>query len=247
MKRLQIRLFGQLEVMDGGRVLTGFATRKSGELFSYLALHRDRLHPRESLAGMLWGEVSEDCARRSLRTELWRLRKVLGPRIAQELLAVRGGRVGVRSNGDLWIDTAEFEDTLAPLRGAADELTAQDCGRMARALELYRGELLAGLNESWCLGSRERFREMYAASLEKLMRFHENRRAWGPAIVLGKRLLRFDPWNEPVHRVLMLCFWRQGNRVAALRQYRRCAELLRDEFDVEPMPETAALYSKIRE
>ena len=46
---LRIRLFGSLELERDGRPLPRFASRKSGELFAYLALNRKAPHTREHL------------------------------------------------------------------------------------------------------------------------------------------------------------------------------------------------------
>jgi hypothetical protein len=45
----------------------------------------------------------------------------------------------------------------------------------------------------------------------------------------------------------MLCYHHLGNRSAALRQFFQCAELLKQELDVEPMPATLQLYQNIKD
>lgn len=73
---LQIRFLGQFDVRaDGKRVLV--STRAAQSLFAFLVLTAGTLHRREKIAGLLWPDVPDESARRSLRQELWRLRKVL--------------------------------------------------------------------------------------------------------------------------------------------------------------------------
>ena len=76
---LRIKLFGSFELERGGRPLPRFASRKSGELFAYLALNRQAPHTREHLAGVFWGDSSEERARHTLNTTLWRINRVLEP------------------------------------------------------------------------------------------------------------------------------------------------------------------------
>jgi DNA-binding SARP family transcriptional activator len=43
----------------------------------------------------------------------------------------------------------------------------------------------------------------------------------------------------------MQCYYRQGDRAAAIRQYQVCAEVLREELGLSPSAETEALYVEI--
>ena len=74
---LRIKLFGSLELERDSRLLPRFASRKSGELFAYLALNRKATHTREHLAGIFWGESADERARHTLNTTLWRINRVL--------------------------------------------------------------------------------------------------------------------------------------------------------------------------
>jgi DNA-binding SARP family transcriptional activator len=50
-----------------------------------------------------------------------------------------------------------------------------------------------------------------------------------------------------VHRALMRCYCGMGNRSAALKQFQTCAQLLHNELNVPPAPDTVALYEQIRQ
>src|SRR5260370_36036238 len=65
------------------------------------------------------------------------------------------------------------------------------------------------------------------------------------AIDCARRILGCDPLREEVHRDLMRLHLTAGQPAAAMRQYRLCEELLRQELAVEPAPETRALLAPI--
>ena len=67
------------------------------------------------------------------------------------------------------------------------------------------------------------------------------------SIRLAERALALDRVWEDAYRTLMRAYLRSGNRPLALRTYRRCEEVLREEFQIPPLPETQALYRQIRE
>jgi DNA-binding SARP family transcriptional activator len=71
----RIELLGGLRVEGGGRVVTRFPTQKAAALLAYLAYHRDRPHPREVLAALLWPEAEWEAARHRLNVALSSLRQ----------------------------------------------------------------------------------------------------------------------------------------------------------------------------
>ncbi|MBI1878600.1 MAG: AAA family ATPase, partial [Chloroflexi bacterium] len=89
-------------------------------------------------------------------------------------------------------------------------------------------------------------RQKLAGALEQLTQAHSARQEFDPAIAHARRWLSLDPLNEPTHRHLMQLYAWTNQRAAALRQYRECARLLKEELGITPTPETNALYERIR-
>ena len=56
MATLHAHLLGRFRCCSDGEAVSGLEGAKVQELLSYLLLHRDRPHPRETLAGILWGD-----------------------------------------------------------------------------------------------------------------------------------------------------------------------------------------------
>lgn len=241
---VEVHVFGGLEIRVGDRSLRRFPTRKSRSLFAFLVLHLGRHYNRDHLAGMFWGDQSSQAARGCLRTEVWRLRKILRDKLGLEDV-IRSG-----------LDTLalEFED------GAMlDFQELENCSRLARdcqgdekirllekAVGLYRGDLLEGLDESWCEVARERLRTRFVSAMDQLMQHAVQQGDWETAIGYGDRILQLDPVVEHVHQAMMWCYWKIGDRSAAMRRYALCRQMLERELDLEPMPETTALYQAIR-
>ncbi len=249
MDHLRIRLFGGLEVHTGQTLLPSFATEKSKNLFAFLVLNRDRLFHRHVLCGHFWGDQPDADARKALRTALWRIRSVLEPNQALRgtFLRVEGQHVGFPGTGDAWVDASEFAAGVgAPGRGGWGALSEDDARRLVDAVSLYRGDLLEGTYDDWCLIARERLRMTFLTALERLMTYYREREEWLEAIDCGRQLLREDPLREHVHRAIMECHVSMGNRPSALRQYGTCVRILREELDIRPMEETVRLYESVR-
>lgn len=215
-------------------------TAKTRALLVYLAMNPGP-QARQRLTGLLWGDLPETNARRNLRRALWNLRRQLSiPGTPPPILA---DREVVQFNREIayWLDVEAFERACATP------------GERQHAVDLYRGEFLAGFYlddapafEEWVLVERERLRLL---ALQTLQRLAEERAAQDEieaALDYARRLLALEPWREETHRQLMRLLARAGQRSEALAQYETCRRILAQELGVEPGAETTALYDRIR-
>ncbi len=72
MPPLRISLFGKLSMQWRDQTTLHIESRRAQELLCYLLLYRDRMHEREKLATVLWGDKDATQAKRYLRQILWR-------------------------------------------------------------------------------------------------------------------------------------------------------------------------------
>jgi DNA-binding SARP family transcriptional activator len=243
---VSVWLLGRFRARRGDRDL-GLRGRKVQELICYILLFRERCHHREVLAETLWGAAGTR-SRTYLRQALWQVRELTGPQSsANPLLRMDSQWIEVSRTADLWLDVAELEDAHAELQGVpADSIDKRQADVLRRAVDAYGGELLEGCYQDWCVYERERLRMIYLAVLEKLLVYCQRHGHLGEGVLCGQRILRHDRAHENTHRRLMWLYHLAGDRTAAMRQYHRCAEILRDELGVEPAAPTRALYERIR-
>ena len=244
---LDVRLFGKFSVQRGERECQGFDGSKVQELFCYLLMHRDRPHPREALAALLWGDNPTQKSKKYLRQTLWQFQNALGSRSGEGALLVEPDWVRLDSRPEIRLDVAAFEHALAETQGAAcEELSDGQVRLLREAVELYRGDLLEGWYQDWCLYERERLQNNYLAMLDKLMCCCEARRNYEAGLVYGALILRRDRASERAHRQVMRLHYLAGDRTAALRQYERCVAALDEELGVGPDRRTSLLCEQIR-
>jgi DNA-binding SARP family transcriptional activator/predicted ATPase len=227
-------------------------TRKAIALLAYLAVTR-QAHRRDALATLLWPEYDQSHARASLRRTL----SVLKRGLADQWLEVGREIIGLKRGADLWVDLDQFNERIAEVRThghATSEVCSACADPLRAAVELYRGDFLAGftLRESepfdeWQLFQTEALRRDLAEALERLVEALGARGAFEQSIAYARRWLALDPLHEPAHRKLMLLYAWMGERAAALRQYRECVRVLHEELGVPPLAETAQLAEAIKE
>ena len=241
MPTLTLRLLGGLEIEQDEQPIDSLKTTKAQALLVYLAVS-GRAHTRHELAGLFWSEDSEDKAKNSLRVALANLNKEVPGYIESDRLTVT-----FRRNQPHRVDALEFDALTQNI--SADSSIAV----MQMAVALYEGDFLhdfyvegAPEFEVWQLNAREHYRQVALTLLEQLGNALIAARRYVEAIEAFGRLVKLEPWYEAAHRHLMLAYSRTGNFSRALAQYEQCRTALEAELGVSPMPETDALYARIR-
>jgi len=246
---MKIFLFGGFRVCCDGLTNSKRMTRSMVRLLAYLLLNRDRLHSRDVLSGLFWGDHGEKHARGCLRTALSRLRDALErpsvPR-AHYLVTTGAGEVGFNTSSNYWLDVAVFEEQVGRAAAKrASAMDAEDALQLDNALRLRCGELLEGFYDDWILARRERLNDLHLRGMEHLMRYKSVLKAFDEAEMLGREILSLDPLQEHIHRDLMQLYAESGRKGMAFRQYKDCCRLMEKELSARPSMETIALYLKI--
>lgn len=250
MKDWRIFLFGRFQIQVDEDPIPSFETRKVQELFCYMLLHRGRPHSREGLASLLWSDKPTPQARKYLRQALWQLQSCLenaGEHAFRRMLVVEDDWVTMSRDAALWLDVSLFEQSYQLCKGRPGrDLTPEMAQALQLAIQLYRGDLLEGWYQEWCLFERERYQAQYLAMLDKMLDYCEASCDYEGGLAYGESVLRCDRARERTHRRLMRLYWLLGDRTAALRQYDRCVSALAEDLDVKPSARTLALYQQIR-
>ena len=246
--KLYFSLFNKLCVQLEKSSLT-LESQKIQELLSYLLLHRDRPHSREILANMLWSDIPLRQSKRYLRKALWQLQSTLGNGKGAancNILLVDADWIQINPQSEYWLDIALFEQSFDVAQGMPGrELSSANVQKLKEAVALYRGDLLDGYYQEWCIFERERLQHMYLIILDKLMDYCETHGDYEAGQDFGTCILRYDNARERTHRRLMRLHYLAGNRTEALRQFDRCVEILQKELSVKPAKRTLLLYERI--
>ena len=240
-KKLELTLFGNLEIREGGVLLTDFTSKKAQALLCFLAV-TGQSQPRSILAALLWGGFPEEKARMNLSQALTTLRQY-----CRESLDITRQTITLLKNPLIWLDVDVFESTVMASSANANIPALQE------AIQLYRGDFLKGFYvikapefEEWVLTEQVRLREMALCTLDNLVVYFANTGIYEQSVDYARQLLAIEPWREGTHRQLMHLLALCGRRSAALKQYENCRQILLDELGVEPGAETSTLYGRIR-
>lgn len=231
---LTVRLFGSFEAQVHGVPLPPVRSRRILWAFGLLVLRNGRPVDREWLARTLWPESDLSQASANLRPNMSQLRAALGK---------EAGRIESPDRHTLRLDLqGAFADVLL-----FDKLVASSRSTdLELAVDLYRGPLLEGCKEEWVFQEREA-RER--ACVDAWVRLGEIAMMGGDYATAAERFRRaaaLSPLADGPCRGQMEALAKGGDRNGAFDVYRRFADLLKAEINVEPEEATSRLYLQLR-
>ena len=230
----RLNILGRFQLTVGSTEVTVGAS-KHVALLSFLAATAPLPQPRDRLTELLWGERFEDQARQSLRQAVSQIRRNAG----QHSIESRGGFYSI--SDQITTDYSEFMSL------AGTESTEE----LARAVSLWRGELLEGLSvpgsafEPWLSDERRVTRERFIDVLVQLVRNYLAGGNAREAVRTAERAVRMEPLRDDLRRLAIEAYASAGRRADALRQYQDFSRLLREELGAAPDPQTADLVARV--
>ena len=253
MARLEIFLLGSFHVTLDSEPLTNFESDKARALLAYLAVEADRPHRRETLAGLLWPDTPEQTARTNLRSALANLRQILNDQQTQpSFLLVTRQTIQLNPEGDCWLDVDAFQDAASRHGTQGEKTSSVRIPELSVAIELYRGQFLAGfyvrdalLFEEWALITRESLQRSALNAMHHLTEHYQETGAHEQALQLAQRQIELEPYQEAAHQQVMWALAFNGHRNEALVHYERFRELLQAELGVAPLEQTQEMYARL--
>src|SRR6478672_2055870 len=128
--------------------------------------------------------------------------------------------IGLHPEADCWVDVEAFEEALH-----LGTERAVDPQHLSAAVQLYRGEFLAGFFvrdspafEDWLLTEQVRLRDSVVEVLHRLIDSYRRRGEYRFGVHYARRLVALEPLSEEAHRELMRLCSLAGQRNRALAQ-----------------------------
>ena len=238
---LTIRMFGEYSMLVDGEPVAIADKPRFLLVLAYLILHHDQNLPRARVAFDMWPDASERQAQSNLRNLLFRLQKSI-PKMKQ-CLQIDQTSIRWRPQIETQVDALAFLNLVNAENDSAD-LQAQ-IERHTAAVKIYRGNLLPDMYDEWVLIHQERFRDLYAGALQRLVTLHESRHEYDAARNYAKQLVAHDPLYERNHYQLIRHYMLVRDRAAALHAFHDCEAILQRELGVAPGEEILALYDQL--
>lgn len=236
--RVRISLLGPLQAWRGGRCLELGHLRQQAVLAALALGAGRRCLSRHELLDDVWG--LEPPATNVVPVYIYRLRKALhdgddGDGRGPDAVIERGPRGYQLAPGAVDLDVERMEELVAGI-GRADRAgdPLQALHLCSQALELFRGEPLAGLPGPLAELERLRLGERRVAIVQRKVEWQLRLGQDAEAIDELSALSAAHPHNEPLAATLMRALYRGGRQADALTVFERARRRLADDLGVPP-------------
>lgn len=242
---MKIQILGPLTITRAGVDLTPTAP-KQRQLLALLAVNANEHVGTNQILAELWESAPPASAVAAVHTYVMQLRKLLHVREDTDRIGTteHGYRLHLRT-GEL--DLQRFSDiTTATQLCLADRDAGTTRRELRRALGLWRGAMLADVWTGPLLKDAvermERLRsETVAAAIETELELGQHHDLLGEL----SGLVRGEPANERIARLLMLALYRSGRQADAIAVFGGLRRALARDHRTPPRRDTERLYTRI--
>jgi DNA-binding SARP family transcriptional activator len=245
---LRVAGLGGFQVAQGRRVIPDgdWRRRRAGELFRFLLVQRGRRARRDVVIEALWPDQDFDSAHSLLHQATSALRRVLEPdlpgKFPSRYLRVRDETLELALPPGSTVDFERFESLAAECLRVGDGTAPEP----ATVLDLYHGELFPeDRYADWAAPRRDSVARLAAdvgvLAAERLLQE-------GDAVAsleVGLLALERDALDEEAVRISMRASLALGDRIGALRLYRRYERQLADDLGAAPSAEIRELAATV--
>ncbi len=235
-----IRAFGKAQVRIKGHLITNaqWKTRSVRELF-FLFVHAPKPLTKEKIGDMLWPGYDPEFMKARFKNELYRLRRALG----QEVILFEEDAYQFNRNLDIEYDVDIFESCLARARSAKSP--EEKLHVYQEAVAVVRGPYLEDIDLTWPIIDRERYQQQYLSTLLSISELLLERGEIDAPLKTCQYVLAADKYNEAAYCLIMRIHAARGDRLAVIRQYQTCRDVLEQELGVHPDTRTEVLYRQL--
>ncbi|MFT5985187.1 MAG: DNA-binding SARP family transcriptional activator [Planctomycetota bacterium] len=218
---------------------------KTLQLIQYFISYRQRhaLH-KERVMEHLWEEGDD----RDFKVALHGVNKALEPDRPSRTEPIYVQRQGITYQLDLekvWIDVEAVEQYIALGNEALNKEEPLAKKAYKAAIDLYQGMYLpTRIFEDWSTEEREKIQILILGAYVTLAELiiEENPME---SVRLAQHAIAIDATWEDAYRIQMKAYIKKGNRPHAIKAYQKCADVLEEEYGIDPLPETKALLKEI--
>ncbi len=239
---VRVTVFGPYEIAVDGEVVSKGLRSVAKELLAWLCLRPEGASV-EAAVEALW----PDTERSQVHKQFWQAATNLRTRLGtaddpDTKVLVQSGDVYRLDPAALVCDLWVFQDALGVAARAEDDRVAR--AALRRAVDAYRGELLAGIDYLWVEPVRQ---DLHRRALDAHLRLADLEDRLGnpdAADATLHRAIDINRYAEEPYRRLMVLQAERGRLDAIAHTWRLLQDRL-DEIDVDPEPATVRLHHSL--
>jgi DNA-binding SARP family transcriptional activator len=249
---LKIETLGQFMVKKNGRTLTSEvkSSKKIWTLFKYLLTYRNRGLLPEMILDHLYPDQSYDDPKNTLRTQMHRLRKLLGEQgesSCSQIIQYDNGCYSWNPNCLYQVDADLFETLSADAKALKSKKPDESIDLYRQALKHYRGDYLPEYaEEDWVIPHRIHYRRLFIENVLDLSRLLARQQDYASILEVCEKSMQLEPCEEAFHLVFLNTLLKTGRIRQALDHYEYVTSLNYRELGIAPSDALKQIYQEIQ-
>ncbi len=253
---ISIRTFGEFDILYQGESMLGTMGRSYRilELLKYFIAFREKRLLPESIVNHLFEEKDHNDPKNVLRTQIFRLRKMLEE--MEEELPLEGPIFHITFEYGYYmlmlcdrcvVDSDQFEVAMREAKELVDSNPEKAIERYRDGLRYYLGEYLdsSGYGD-WTVPIKNRYARLYYQNMIKLLNLLKERKRYEEIMEVCERAIALQPFEESFHILYLEAMIAKGLVQQALSHYEYTTYKLYKDYDIKPTSAMKAVYRRIQ-
>jgi DNA-binding SARP family transcriptional activator len=259
---IKLNPFGKTEVYLRGKLVADdkWIRKKSKILLAYLMSDPHKVHTKDEIMDIFFDDMPADKADAVYHSAIYNIRTALKiydiksdkPKRSKDKTYDYNPQYilyedkTLRLNPDFYYtsDNIEFEKlynkSMLPALSNEEKIS-----HSIKAIEIYKGDFLPGYYDSWCEELRVKYKNMYIALCEELIKLLEVEIRYEEVIKYSELLLKEDKLNDSTHISIINANAKLGNIKMAKSRFEIMFKIYNEEFGEKPQPKTLAKINSI--
>lgn len=227
------------------------AQKRIIKLFKYFLVHENEKILPEDIIEDLWTEEDFKNPLNMLRTQISRLRNILGEKSTIEpFFSIKyvNGYYIFKLEKDCVVDFIEFESLLEKDFQSIKAEIEKDYTKFRDVLLTYKGRFLGEIgNEDWIIPIISRFERLYVKGISYYLDYLKENLMYTEIINICEIAIKIKPYEEIIHLSFMEALVNLNQQSYALIHYEFYTRKVFNDLGVVPSKKLTQLYKKIKQ
>ncbi|MBT9147360.1 MAG: Regulatory protein AfsR [Syntrophomonadaceae bacterium] len=221
-------------------------SRKVWDIFKYFLAHHGQIILPEVVVEQLWPEQSYADAKSSVRTLVYRLRRLLGDNAG--LIIFNQGGYSLKQQENFWWDVPVFVSGCNNAQQVAEQGDESLAASLYRSvLSLYKGDFLPECAYSdWVIPFRNHYHRLYLQSVCHLLAILKKNKQYAEIIAEATKALFIDFFEEEIHLFYIEALLAEGKTSQARSHYQNATAVFYREMGIKPSPALKRLFRQLQ-
>jgi len=238
--KINVHLLGNLMVYIGNREVSDAAwkTEKIRSIFAYLIMNRKRGMSSEELMTTFYPDLDRNKASQNIRWAIYVIRQIFG----KDFLNYQAKMYHVNPLVKVWVDIEEFDKKVK--EAARSNKSSEKIQTILEILDLYRGDFLYNVYDSWTDEPRGYYSSKFMELLETTAEYYFIKEDFSLSLRYYNRIVQKDELNEKAYARLMEINYALGKKNEVVKIYKT----MRKKFEEAGLPigiEAQRVYQKL--